>query len=49
MQPRTKRLAAVFSMALLPFTLTACPGDGQAEDEVEEVVPGGEGGGGGGD
>lgn len=49
MQARTKRVAAAFSIALLPFTLTACPGDGEGEDEVEEVVPGGEGGGEGGD
>ena len=47
MQARTRRFAAAFSIALLPFTLTACPGEGEAENETEEVVPGGEGEGGG--
>jgi hypothetical protein len=49
MQARTKRLTAVFSMALLPFTLTACPGESEGENDVEDVVPGGEGGDGGGE
>ena len=42
MKAKTRRLFAVFSIGLFPFTLAACPGEG--EGEVEEFVPGGEGG-----
>jgi len=39
MQPRFKRFAAVFAIGVLPFTLTACPGDDDGNAEVEDVAP----------
>jgi hypothetical protein len=34
-----KRLATVFAIGVLPFTLTACPGDDDGNAEVEDVAP----------
>ena len=39
MQPMFKRLATVFAFGVLPFTLTACPGDDDGNAEVEDVAP----------
>ena len=39
MQRRFKRIAAVFAFGVLPFTLTACPGDDDGNAEVEDVAP----------
>jgi hypothetical protein len=39
MQRRFRRLAAVFAFGVLPFTLTACPGDDDGNAEVEDVAP----------
>jgi hypothetical protein len=39
MQHRFRRLAAVFAFGVLPFTLTACPGDDDGNAEVEDIAP----------
>ena len=39
MLPKYKRFAAVFAFGVLPFTLTACPGDDDGNAEVEDVAP----------
>jgi hypothetical protein len=37
MQPRWKRLMLIFTMAVVPFTLAACPNDDEPEtEEVED-------------
>ena len=39
MQRRFKKIATVFAFGVLPFTLTACPGDDDGNAEVEDVAP----------